>query len=304
MHTKNKVRMKEVPQQEKSLEINKPEETPIPSDYLKQANKEQTKESKKGLSGNEILNKLFEQEGIGASPNKETKNLVMSPQRKNSSENKPIKNNNNKISRDIVEIVEDKKISNTHSNILIHESTTLNVPSLEKSPLKAPVKSGAHLNEHENYLFQNIINPSELHNEQVEVNNTTILQLFRNNTLVFLNEKNGSIDDLKLFLSNVNENDQQIMELFNLINKELRQDLIDCQEDLKILNDELHSWQLAGMLVDVHKTHMKMNASLSWMDFKKKQVQTSIEQFSSTTNNIKNYINMYYQNKVDEKETN
>ncbi|OBA26225.1 hypothetical protein HANVADRAFT_120424 [Hanseniaspora valbyensis NRRL Y-1626] len=64
MHTKNKVRMKEVPQQEKSLEINKPEETPILSDYLKQANKEQINESKKGLSGNEILTKLFEQEGI------------------------------------------------------------------------------------------------------------------------------------------------------------------------------------------------------------------------------------------------
>lgn len=294
MHTKNKVRMKEVQQQEKSLEINKPEEAPIPSDYLKQANKEQIKESKKGLSGNEILTKLFEQEGIGASKNKDSKKLLMSPvKKKNSPENNLINNNNNKISEDFVEM----------SNVLINETTTLNVPSLEKSPLKAPLKSAIHLNEQENYLFQNIINPSELHNEQVEVYNTTILQLFRNNTSVFLNEKNCSIDDLKSFLSNVNENDQQIMELFNLINKELKQDLIDCQEDLKILNDELHSWQLAGMLVDVNRTHMKMNASLSWMDFKKKQVQTSIEHFSSTTNNIKNYINMYYQNKVDEKET-
>lgn len=270
--------MKEETESKNPLKVNITEAT-TPSKKSIEAGKKQPLDYKKGITGNDFLNTMFEQE--------DKNNVVSAIDTKNreslEAEIKKVKNKKENSTNAM-------HVSSKRSNIAAGEQDT-------HTSSKAPIKRTIELTKTEPFLFSNIIESSELQNEQLEVYNTEILKDYRANTRLFISKKNWTANDLREFLKKVNKNDEELYDLFNIINNELQQDLIECEEDLKIINDELQMWQIAGISIDVSRTQVKVDQAISWINSKKAQVQSSIEHFSLTTNSIKNNINMYYQGK-------
>lgn len=228
---------------------------------------------KQCITGNDMLNKMFE--------HKDKSNVTDAIDAK---DRQVFESGVNKMDGNLP-----KKVKGTSK-----ESNTAGRLENKILPVEVSIKQTVDLTKTEPFLFSNIIERSELNREQLEVYNTEILKNYRANTLVFMSRKNWTAKDAKVFLKKVNKNDEDLDDLFNIINNELREDLIECEEDLKIINEEIQMWQIAGISIDINRTQVKIEQAISWINSKKAQVQSSIEQFSVTTNNIKNNINQYY----------